>query len=157
MMIKKILKIIAIILLVFWTIVVFGFVIYTYANNPTNKEDLVLELNPLLPELISYFDEANLDDPVICEETLDQIGLNLTIDVASGIEIIQFIPFQHLWDESAKQLEDLRRQAQSTGFSFSFASLNACKQEGFFKLDKPKLRQSLVDLEESVKGLNLAI
>ena len=74
----------------------------TKTNNPTNKKDLLLELNPLVPELITYFDEANLDDPAICEETLNQIGLNLTIGVACGIDFTQCFPFHHLWSESAK-------------------------------------------------------
>ena len=154
MMIKKILKITAIILLVFWSAAVIGYCVYVFANNSTNKEDLLEELNPLLPELIIYFDESNLDDPAICEETLDQIGLNLTLGVAGGIDFTQWIPFLHLWSESAKEWNDIEKQANKAGFAFSFASLNSCEQKGFFKLDKPKLRQSLVELQESIKGLN---
>ncbi len=46
------------------------------------------------------------------------------------------------------------RQNSKAGSASSFAALNSCEQQGFFKLDKPKLRQSLVGLEESIKGFN---
>jgi len=139
-------------MMMFWSAVVIGYCVYVFANNANNKEDLLEELNPLLPELIIYFDDSNLDDPATCEETLNQVGLNLTIALAGGIDFTQWIPFQHLWSESAKEWNDVENQANRAGFAF--AALNSCEKKGFFKLDKPKLRQSLVGLEESIKGFN---
>jgi len=153
-MFKKIIKIILILLLVLWCVAVFGYVIYLYSTQPTNKEQLLEEINPVLPELITRFDQARLDDPGVCKEALEQIGYNLTLNVAGSIDFIQIIPFQYLWSASARQLKDVKRQANNAGFDFSFAALNACEQKGFFKLDRPGLRQTLVELEASIKSLN---
>ncbi len=128
--------------------------IYIFSNNPGTKEELLKEITPIIPELINALDQANLDDPKTCEEELDQIGYNLSLDIAGAFDYIRKIPLQHLWDEDAKQLEDVKLEVQSTGILFSFAALNSCEKETFFKLDKPKLRQSLVELEESIKALN---
>jgi hypothetical protein len=153
--IVKILKVIGILFLVSLGVGLIVLQFYTYdPDKPRNKTELLQQLNPLATELIIWFDETNLDDPATCKEELEQIGFNLSLGIAGEIESIQYIPFHHLWSESAKQLEELKRQARSAGFSFSFASANACEQKGFFKLDKLKLRQSLVELEESVKGFN---
>lgn len=153
-MVKKIIKVILNILLVILGIATAGYFVYIYSINPTNKEQLLEEINPVLPELITRFDQANLDDPVVCKDELEQIGYNLTLNVADAIDFIQIIPFQYVWSASAKQLKDVKQQANKAGFDFSFAALNACEQKGFFKLDKPGLRQTLVELEESIKALN---
>lgn len=154
MMIKKIAIGFGIFLIALLIIGLIALQIMTSADTPNTKEELLEEISALLPELIIAFDQANLDDPKTCEEELEQIGYNLTLDIAGSFDHIRKIPFQHLWDESAKQLEELKKQARSTGFSFSFAAAYSCEGKGFFKLDKKDLRQSLLELEESIKELN---
>ena len=128
--------------------------IYIYSDTPHTKEQLLEEITPKIPALIAKFDEANLDDPKTCEEELEQIGYNLTLDIADSFDYIGKFPLQHLWDESVQQLEDTKDQASSAGFDFSFAALNSCEQGTFFKLNKNDLRQTLVELEESIRALN---
>ena len=75
-MIKKILLGIGISFVALMIIALIALQIYSHSNNPTNKEELLAELNPLMPELINWFDESNLDDPGVCKEELEQIGYN---------------------------------------------------------------------------------
>ena len=147
-------KIILNILFVILSILTTGYFVYIHATNPITREQLLVELNPLLPEVIARFDRANLDDPVTCKEELEQIGYILTFDVADAIDFMQLIPYQTMWSESARELDAVERQANKIAFSFSFAALNSCVEPTYFKLDKDKLRQSLVKLEASIKSLN---
>jgi hypothetical protein len=155
-MFKKIGKYLLISLGAFFLIAFIAYFIYLYNTYTLNPEQVVKEISILPSELISQFDQANLDEPSSCITSLEKIDNVLAWEIEDPIDFIQSMTFMKMTvsDEVAQQFEHVRKLADDTSFSFSFTALNSCEQNTFFKLDKTKLRQSLVELEESVKILN---
>jgi hypothetical protein len=153
-MLKKTGKFLLISLTAIFIVAYIGYFIYLYSIYTLIPGQLVKEMNPLPAELIALFDQANLDEPESCVAALEEIGNVTGSGIEDPIDFLQTMTFMNVSDEIEQQFEHVRQLADDAGFSFSFAELNSCEQNTFFKLDKPSLRQSLVELEESMKVLN---